>query len=467
MPPTIKNKTIDTLRIGDYARVRRRFSRADIGTFIAFTAHVLDEGIDRELAADASFRAAIAAGGSAVTLLCALIAARLPGPGCKITQMHLDFAHPLRHGDEAILQVTVAAIDQATATVTLDLGCLLADETPVLSGQVTAIAPKTPISRPFGRAVALDSDTAPDRLTGIEARAKKVPSVRMAVVNPVDAASLIGARDSAEAGLITPILIGPTAQIRATAAASGLDLSSFDLIECHDAHAAAEKAAALAVDGACDAIMKGVIHTDILLRAVLHHAGLRTDRRLSHVFVEDVPRYPRLLFVADAAVNISPDLATLRDIVQNTVDLAHALGIVRPKVAMLSAVETVTSDIPSTIAAAAICKMADRGEITGADIDGPLALDNAVSEQAARMKGITSPVAGRADILIAPNIEAANILAKDLDYLAAAEAAGIALGARVPIALTSRADTPRERRASAALAAIMVDADKRKREAKS
>jgi len=185
---------------------------------------------------------------------------------------------------------------------------------------------------------------------------------------------------------------------------------------------------------------------------------LRTERCLSHVFVEDVPIYPRLLFVADAAVNIAPDLATLRDIVQNAVDLARALGVDRPKVAMLSAVETVSEDIPSTLAAAAICKMADRSEITGADVDGPLALDNAVSEQAARIKGISSPVAGRADILIAPDIEAANILAKDLDYLAGAEAAGIALGMRVPIALSSRADTPRERRASAALAAIMADA---------
>lgn len=456
MAQKIENRTIEMLQIGDSASVQRRIARSDISTFVSFAGDALDDAIDRELAAEPGFRAALSTGGTATTLLCALVAARLPGPGSRITRMNLDMHNPLLREEVAVARAEVAKIDPETALVTLDVTCKCDDGTPVLAGQIEVIAPETPVCRPFGRAVALDTDTTPDRLEKIEELAKAVAPVRMAVVNPVDEASLTGALDSAKAGLITPILIGPGAKIREAAKLGGHDLSEFESFECPDATAAAEKAATMAANGECGAIMKGKIHTDDLLRAVLDHRELRTSRSLSHVFVEDVPSYSRLLFVADAAVNIAPNLARLRDIVMNAVDLARALGVDRPKVAMLSAVETVTDDIPSTLAAAAICKMADRGEITGADIDGPLALDNAVSEQAARIKGIASPVAGRADILIAPDIEAANILAKDLDYLAGAEAAGIALGARVPIALTSRADTPRERRASAALAAIMA-----------
>ena len=456
MTPKIENQTIDMLRIGDRASVRRRIVRSDIGTFVSFAGDILDDAIDRELAAEPGFRAALSAGGTATTLVCALIAARLPGPGSRIKRLHLDIQTPLHNKDDAVARVQVANLDLDAALVALDVTCTRGDGTPVLSGRIEVIAPDTPVCRSFGRAVSLDPDTAPDRLETVEQLARQVAPVRMAVVNPVDEASLAGALDSAEAGLITPVLIGPDTAMRAAADAGGYDLNAVETVDCPDASAAAENAATMAASGDCDALMKGKIHSDDLLRAVLEQRKLRTDRSLSHVFVEDVPSYPRLLFVADAAVNISPDLARLRDIVQNTVDLARALGVVRPKVAMLSAVETVTDDMPSTLAAAAICKMADRGEITDADVDGPLALDNAVSEQAARIKGISSPVAGHADILIAPDIEAANILAKDLDHLGGAEAAGIALGARVPIALTSRADTPRERRASAALATIMA-----------
>ncbi len=458
MTSTIENRTIDKLRIGDSASVRRRVARSDLGTFVSFAGDVMEDAVDRELAADPAFREALAAGGTASTILCALVAARLPGPGSRITRLRLDVENHLRHEDVAVARVQVTELDPAAAKVTLDVTCTRDDGTPVVSGRIEAIAPGTPVRRPFGRAVALETAAPPDRLERIEEMARQAGPVRMAVVNPVDEPSLSGALESAKAGLITPVLIGPEAEIRAAAEAVGQDVSGLELVDCTDAEAAADTAAGMAARGECGAVMKGKIHTDELLRAVLNQRDLRMDRCLSHVFVEDVPIYPRLLFVADAAVNISPDLATLRDIVRNAVDLAQALGVELPRVAMLSAVETVTEDIPSTLAAAAVCKMADRGEITGADIDGPLALDNAVSEQAARIKGISSPVAGRADILIAPDIEAANILAKDLDYLAGAEAAGIALGMRVPIALTSRADTPRERRASAALATIMAHA---------
>jgi phosphotransacetylase len=456
MANTIDNRTFDALQIGDSVSVRRQIDQSDIRTFVSFAADVLDDAIDRELAADPDFRAALSAGGTAATLLTALVAARLPGPGTRLTGMRFEVEGALRQGDIALARARVVDRDAESSSLALDVTCERDDGTRVLSGRIEAVAPDTPVSRPFGRPVALDAKAAPDRLEQIEELARHGDPVRMAVVNPVDEASLAGALDSAESGLITPVLIAPAAALNEAAEAAGSDLSDIETVDCANGHAAAERAAAMAADGTCNAIMKGKIHTDALLTAILDQPKLRTGRRMSHVFVEDIPGYPRLLFVADAAVNISPDLMTLRDIVQNAVDLARALGVDRPKVALLSAVETVTDDIPSTIAAAAVSKMADRGEITGADVDGPLAMDNAVSEQAARIKGISSPVAGQADILIAPDLEAANILAKDLDYLAGAEAAGIALGARVPIALTSRADTPGERRASAALAAIMA-----------
>ncbi len=452
----VTNRTFDTLQTGDSERLRRDIARSDIRAFVTFAADVTGHAVDRELAADPRFRALLSAGGSGLGMLVSLIASRFPGPGTELRRLSLDFSGALREGDTAIAEVTVARRDDAARSVVLDCLCRTEAGETVVSGEIEVSPPAEPLSRSFGRPVALEPDAAPDRLDHIEDLGRQAGRVRMAVVNPTDGPSLAGALDSAGAGLIEPVLIAHPGDLNAAAEARGLDLSGIETVDAADADDAAAKAAALASSGDCAAIMKGRIHTDALLRAVLARKVLRTGRRLSHVFVEDLPGYPRLLFVADAAVNIAPDLAALRDIVQNTIDLAHALGIERPKVALLSAVETVTADIPSTISAAAICKMADRGEITGADVDGPLALDNAVSEQAARIKGLSSPVAGRADILIAPDLEAANILAKDLDYLAGAEAAGIALGAAVPIALTSRADTPRERRASAALAAIMV-----------
>lgn len=456
MTELVTNRTFDTLRIGENERFRHKVSGSDIRTFISFAGNALDDAVDRELAADPDFRAALAAGGTAAGLLIGLVAARLPGPGTRLRSFSFDVESHLRQGDIAIAEARVANLDKGSRTVLLDVTCRRDDGTPVLAGRIEAVAPEQSVSRTFGRPVALEADTAPDRLDQIEDLGREAGPIRTAVVNPVDTPSLSGALDSAQAGLIAPVLIAPEEALRKAAEEAERDLAGFETFHCTDVRDAAEKAAALAADGDCDAIMKGKIHTSTLLRAVLDRPRLRIDRHMSHAFVEDLPGYPRLLFVADGAVNISPDLPALRDIVQNTVDLARALGVERPKVALLSAVETITDDIPSTIAAAAICKMADRGEITGADVDGPLAMDNAVSEQAARIKGISSPVAGRADILIAPDLEAANILAKDLDYLAGAEAAGIALGARVPIALTSRADTPRERRASAALAAILA-----------
>ncbi len=278
-----------------------------------------------------------------------------------------------------------------------------------------------------------------------------------AVVHPVDAVSLSAAAEAAERRLIDPILIGPKARIGAAALAAGVDIAKYQIMDVPHSHAAAAKACELAASGKAAAIMKGALHTDELMEAVVDKAsGLRTDRRMSHVFVLDVPGHPRPLLVSDAALNIAPDLMTKRDIVQNAIDCALAMDIVEPKVAILSAVETINPKMTSTLDAAALCKMADRGQIVGGLLDGPLAFDNAISLEAAETKGIVSVVAGLADILIVPDIESGNMLAKQLFYLSKAQSAGIVMGARVPIILTSRSDPEASRLASCALAILVT-----------
>jgi phosphate acetyltransferase len=286
-----------------------------------------------------------------------------------------------------------------------------------------------------------------------------IPPVTTAVVHPCDRDSLRGAIEAAERKLILPVLVGPEARIRSLAASEGLDLAPWRVVGTEHSHAAAQKAAELARTGEVEGLMKGSLHTDELMSMVVAaSSGLRTSRRISHVFLMDVPSYPRMLLVTDAAINIAPDARTKADIAQNAIDLARVLGVDVPKVAVLAAVETVNADMQATVDAAMLCKMADRGQITGGLIDGPLAFDNAVSEHAARTKHIVSPVAGRADILLVPDLEAGNMVAKQLQYLAGADSAGIVLGARVPIVLTSRADSVRTRLASAAVMKLLAHA---------
>jgi phosphate acetyltransferase len=289
------------------------------------------------------------------------------------------------------------------------------------------------------------------------ARARELEPVATAVAHPCDESSLRGAIEAAQEGLLKPILVGPADRIAAAAKKAQLDVTPFETVDAPHSNASAAKAVELVRAGRASLLMKGSLHSDELLSACMHkEAGLRTSRRVSHVFIMDVPTYPDPLFITDAAVNIFPDLESKRDIIQNAVDLHVGLGLGAPRVAILSAVETVTVKIPSTIEAAALCKMADRGQITGAVIDGPLALDNAISPDAARIKGIDSPVAGRAQILVVPDLEAGNMLAKNLTFLAGADAAGIVLGARIPVILTSRADNVRTRLASCAVARLYV-----------
>lgn len=283
------------------------------------------------------------------------------------------------------------------------------------------------------------------------------PPIRTAVVHPCDELSLGGALAAWRQGLIEPLLVGPKARILDTAHALGESLSDLTIIDTPHSHAAAETAVSLAARNEVNALMKGALHTDELMSAVLvDEAGLRTERQMSHIYALDVASYPRPLLITDGALHIQPDLTAKRDIIQNAIDLAHALALDCPRVAILSAVETVNPRIPSTLDAAALCKMSQRGQITGGDLDGPLAIDNAVSEQAARTKGLTSAVAGHADILMCPDLESANMIAKLLIHLAGAQAAGLVMGARVPIMLTSRSDTTASRLASAALACLVV-----------
>ena len=296
------------------------------------------------------------------------------------------------------------------------------------------------------------------------AAAKAVPTVTTIVVHPCDETSLRGAIEAAEAGIIKPILVGPAAKIAAAAAKHNINIAGYEIVDAEHSEAAAAKGVELIHQAKGEVLMKGSLHTDELMRSVTAKAtGLRTDRRISHVFVMDVPTYTHTVFITDAAINIFPDLDGKRDIIQNAIDLFNQAGFgTVPRVAILSAVETVTSKIPSTVEAAALCKMADRGQITGGLLDGPLAFDNAIDVEAARIKGIKSEVAGRAQILVVPDLEAGNMLAKNLAYLAKADGAGIVLGARVPVVLTSRADTPRARMASCAVAALYADARRRR-----
>ena len=287
-------------------------------------------------------------------------------------------------------------------------------------------------------------------------QAKTRKPIRTAVVHPVDTDSLLGAIEAAKANLIVPVLVGPTCKIQAAAHQAKIDISAYELVPTEHSHAAAAQAVELACDHKVEGLMKGSLHTDEFMSAIVHEEKLRTARRMSHVFVIDAPCYPRLLFVTDAAINIYPTVEEKVDIVQNAIELAHVLGLDRPKVAILSAVETVSPKIKSTLDAAVLCKMADRGQITGGILDGPLAFDNAVSADAAKIKGIVTPVAGRADIFVVPDLDSGNMLAKQLEYLAGAQMAGIVIGARVPIVLTSRADLTQARLASCAIALLLA-----------
>jgi phosphate acetyltransferase len=387
-----------------------------------------------------------------------LLTGRFPGPGAEILAEEYRYDGTAAVGDQLEATANVRALDADTATATFDCRVVNQRGDVLLDGSARVRPSKD--SRQAdddGRGALFPREG--HVFPGLLQKCGGLPPVVTAVVHPCDRDSLVGPIQAAARGLIVPILVGPREKIRAAADAAAVDIASFEIVDVRHSHAAAEQGAALVRAGRASAVMKGSLHTDEFMGALFSSAtGIRTDRRVSHIFVMDVPAYPRPLLITDAAINISPDLETKRDIVQNAIDLAQIIGIASPKVAMLSAVETVTPKIPSTLDAAALCKMADRGQIRGGVLDGPLAFDNAVSLLAAEIKGIVSPVAGRADILVAPDMEAGNMIAKQLTYLAGADIAGIVIGLRVPVALTSRADNTQARLASCALLSLVAAA---------
>jgi phosphate acetyltransferase len=452
------NVTFEEIEVGASASMTRTLSPTDIEV-LALVSGDADpfhmEG-DGAAAVRPDVQTTEAAGAEA--LIAAVLGTRLPGPGMKIVRENLHFRGRIGVGDQLTATVTARAKRAEGAEVAFACRCLNQHGEEVVSGSVTVAAPTRRVTY---------AEVAPpelslrrgDAFARLFKACEGLPPVSCAVVHPCDRDSLLGPIEAARRGLIAPLLVGPEDKMQAVARAEGMDLGSYRVVAVPHSHAAAVKAVELARAGEVEALMKGSLHTDELLGAVVPSAtGLRTSRRLSHVFVMDVPSYPRMLLITDAAVNIFPKLEEKVDIVQNAIDLARVLGIEQPKVAILSAVETVTPKIESTLQAAALCKMADRGQITGAVLDGPLAFDNAISLQAARTKKISSPVAGQADILLVPDLEAGNMLAKQLSYLAGAEGAGIVLGARVPIVLTSRADSVRSRLASTAVMALVAHA---------
>jgi phosphate acetyltransferase len=451
------NVTFDEIQDGASASLTRTLSQTDIEVLALVSGDVDPFHVDgRGTAVRPDARTTEAAGAEA--LIAAVLGTRLPGPGMKILRENLQYHGTIAVGDTLTATVTAKEKRPQGGEVAFACCCVNQAGEELVRGTVTVAAPT--------RRVAY-AEVAPPELTlrrgDAFARLFKacegLPAVPCAVVHPCDHDALLGPIEAARRGLIAPVLVGPEEKIRAVAQAEGVDLGPYRVVPVAHSHAAAAKAVELARAGEVEALMKGSLHTDELMGAVVPSAaGMRTSRRISHVFVMDVPSYPRLLLITDAAINIHPTLEDKADIAQNAIDLAHVLGIDQPKVAVLSAVETVTSKIESTIEAAALRTMADRGQITGGVVDGPLAFDNAISPGAAQTKKISSPVAGQADILLVPDLEAGNMLAKQLSYLAGAEGAGIVLGARVPIVLTSRADSVRTRLASAAVMALVAHA---------
>ena len=459
-PPAdfLQNHPFDTIRVGDGASLQRQVTQRDIQLFAAVSGDVNPAHVDALYARSSHFHEIIAHGMLGGSLISTVLGTQFPGPGTIYLSQTLKFLKPVHIGDTLTVTVRVTALEDAHRHVWLETLCVDQDGDTVIKGeaQVSAPADKLRILRTdLPEPLMADKNLRYDQLLNA---AKALPRVKMGVVHPCSREALEGALDANRLGLVEAVLIGPEPRIRSLAGECGFDLSGVSIVDVPHSHAAAAKAVELARAGEVDALMKGSLHSDELLGAVVHpQTGLRTERRTSHVFVLDVPRYPKPLLITDAAINIEPDFEAKVDIVQNAIDLAHALGIDRPKVAILSAVETVTPRLRSSMDAAALSKMADRGQITGGLVDGPLAFDNAVSPAAAKTKGIVSPVAGDADILVVPDLESGNMLAKQLEYLGGAQAAGIVMGARVPIVLTSRADSSHSRIASCAIALLLIN----------
>jgi phosphate acetyltransferase len=452
----LQNRCFDEINLGDTASMTHTLSLRDVQLFAAVSGDIsptqLDSELDRqlgpsELGAHSMWLGAQVSG---------LLGNQLPGPGTVHSGQDLEFLGTLPIGEQVTITITATAKDPATRRVTFACRGVNARGETVMTGSARVIAPQVKITmeRPEAAQVSIQSH---DRFETLVERCGQLPPVPVAVAHPCDESSLGAALQARREGLIEPILVGPVRRLRALAEEHGFDLAGVQIEDVQHSHAAAFRAVELVRLGKAAALMKGSLHTDELMAEVVSRdTGLRTERRITHAFVMDVPTYHKPLIVTDAAINIAPDLDTKRDICQNAIDLARTLGIERPKVAIICAVEGINSRMVCTTDAASLCKMADRGQITGAILDGPLALDNAISKEAARIKKIESVVAGDPDIVVVPDLAAGNILAKQLTFMSNADGAGIVLGARVPIILTSRADNKRTKLASCAVACLVA-----------
>ncbi|HXJ93099.1 MAG TPA: bifunctional enoyl-CoA hydratase/phosphate acetyltransferase [Terriglobia bacterium] len=454
----IENRTFEEITIGESASIVHRLSRADIELFAVMSGDVNPAHLDEQFAARSLFHHVVAHGMWSGALFSAVLGTKLPGPGTIYLGQDLHFLRPIQIDDTVTVTVAVREKHPEKHIVVFDCRA-------VNQAGVEAVRGTAEVKAPTEKIRLLPAELPEvelrhhDRFRKLIERCHALAPVVTAVVHPCDGATLAAVREAAEAGLIQPVLVGPEAKIRAAAEAAGINVTPFRLVSTPHSHAAAAEAVNLVRTGQAQAIMQGSLHTSELLPEVTAAAsGLRTGRLMTHVFLLDVPSYSKPLLLTDAAINFFPTLPDKKEICQNAIEVAQAIGIAEPKVAILAAVETVSEKLPSTLDAAALCKMADRGQITGGIVDGPLAFDNAVSPEAARLKGITSRVAGNADILVVRDLEEGSLLVKQLAFFAGAEAAGIVVGARVPIILANRADGLRSRLTSCAAAVLLAEA---------
>ncbi len=452
----IENRTFSELKIGDSASISRTLTSKDIEIFAIMSGDVNPAHVDEEFAKSDMFHKIIAHGMWGGALISTVLGTQLPGPGAIYLGQSLRFRRPVAVGDTLIVTVKVVEMEESKHRVTLECQAVNQNSEVVITGTAEVIAPTEKISRERVTLPEIKLLEKGRQYRKLIQQTKGLYPIRTAIVHPVQTAALTAAIEAAEADLIIPVLVGPEAKIRAAAERGKLDISQFEMNVTEHSHQAAERAVTMAREHKVEALMKGSLHAEELLQFVDSPQGLRTARCMSHVAALELPSYPRPLFITDTAVNILPTVEQKRDIVQNAIELAHALGMSLPKVAILSAREEVSSRLPSSFDAAVLCKMADRGQITGGTLDGPLGFDVAVSESAAQAKSIASAVAGYADILVVPDLEAGAILVKQLEYMSDAQVAGIVLGARVPIISASRAGNSLERLASCALALLLA-----------
>lgn len=459
----IENQTFDEIDIGQTASLQRVLTKDDILLFAAVSGDVNPAHVDEEFARSEIFQKIIAHGMWGASLISTVLGTVLPGPGTIYLGQTLRFRRPVAVGDEITVTVTAQDKNEDKHRVTFDCQCTNQKGDAVITGTADVLAPTEKIKRPKMVLPEVRVFDRYARYRELMRLADGLPPIRTAVVHPADELSVLAALEAAKSGLIEPVFVGPESRIRAVAKTEGRDIGGHRIVSTRHSHEAAARAVAMARAGEVDALMKGSLATDELMTAVAAaDTGIRTERQLSHVFALDVPNYPRPIFLSDAVINVYPTLLEKRDIIQNAIELVHAVGLSNPRVALLAAFERIEPSVRSTIDAAALCKMADRGQITGAVLDGPLAFDTAISATAAAENGIDSPVAGAADILLAPDLEVGQILVQQLESLAGVKAAGLVLGARVPIVLSGPGDTEGTLTASCALAALLWNAQARK-----